>query len=150
MNMDIKMLNQMKKLDTIINSQLDSSKQIKSKHVGGTVCKYWLENRCKKGENCEYLHENIKDKLPECPHGMSCPKMKDCPFKHTLKQIKECHFYSNGFCKEGKNCKLAHIKKELCINYMIGFCPEGNECKFYHLKTLIHPLQDNLNFLLKK
>lgn len=134
----------------IVSSQIDTSKQQKSKLVGGTVCKYWIMNSCKKGETCEYLHENIPDKLPECPLGMSCLRGKECPFKHTPRQIKECQFYANGYCKEGKNCKLAHVKKEICINYMIGFCPEGPSCKFVHLKTLISPFQDNMAHLVKK
>lgn len=122
----------------------------KSKLVGGTVCKYWLENRCKKGENCEYLHENIKEKLPECQHGMNCTRQYfDCPYKHTRRIIKECVFYYNGYCKEGKNCKSSHKYKEVCLNYLIGFCPDGPNCKFYHLKSLINPMQDNMNSLTK-
>ena len=52
--------------DRVINTNtFNTSKQNnKSKLIGGTVCKYWLEKRCKKGENCEFLHENIKEKLP--------------------------------------------------------------------------------------
>jgi hypothetical protein len=147
--MDGKMFNGLRNLEqTLENAQIDHSRQMKSKLVGGTVCKYWLENRCKKGENCEYLHENIPDKLPECPMGMACIKIKDCPFKHTPRLIKECQFYSSGYCKDGRNCKLAHIKKDVCQNYLMGFCPEGPNCKNTHLKTLIHPMQDNMNFLL--
>jgi cleavage and polyadenylation specificity factor subunit 4 len=149
--MDGRMFNPFRVLEeSIINSQMDTSRQQKSKLVGGTVCKYWLENRCKKGENCEYLHENIADKLPECPSGLHCNRGKDCPFKHTPKQIKECQNYSNGHCKEGKACKSAHIKKFLCLNYLLGFCPSGPNCNYFHFKTLINPLQDDFNHLLKK
>ena len=81
--------------------------------------------------------------------GLNCQKL-DCKLKHLEKPMKECQFYSNGYCKEGKNCKLAHKKKELCLNYLIGFCPEGPECQNFHLKTLISPSQDNMNYLLKK
>lgn len=138
------------KLEQELNqSNLVPSKQYKSKLVGGTVCKYWLENRCKKGETCEYIHENIPDKLPECPHGYACTKGKDCIFKHTPKQIKECILYSNGYCKDGKNCKSAHIKKEICLNYLLGFCPEGPLCKNIHLKSMILPSQDNMLYLEK-
>ncbi len=136
--------------ESILSGQLDTSKQQKSKLVGGTVCKYWLENRCKKGENCEYLHENIPDKLPECPLGVTCNRGIECPFKHTPRQIKECQFYNSGYCKEGKACKLAHIKRELCLNYTLGFCPEGPMCKLFHLKSLVNPFQDNMNYLFKK
>jgi len=126
------------------------TQQQQSRLVGGTVCKYWLENRCKKGESCEYLHENIPDKLPECPLGTSCMRGRECPFKHIPKQIKECQFYSSGYCREGKNCKLAHVRKELCMNYLLGFCPEGPSCSLVHVKSLIHPLHDKMEFLTKK
>jgi cleavage and polyadenylation specificity factor subunit 4 len=144
------------KLEENLNNQIEEpSKRIKAKTVGGTVCRYWLEKRCKKGESCEYLHEYIPEKLPECPNVVC--RVKDCPYKHTPKVIKECQFYLSGYCKdgknfclnEGKNCKSAHIKKELCINYTLGFCPDGKECKYYHLRSLINPNQDNLNFLVK-
>lgn len=145
-----KMFVTMKNLENSIHNKLDDPKRIKSKLIGGQVCKYWLENRCKKGENCEYLHENIKEKLPECPLGMSCPRVKDCPFKHTLKIVKDCPSYNAGYCKDGKHCKLAHIQKEICINYILGFCPDGPLCNFFHLRSLIHPGQDNLNYLIKQ
>lgn len=135
----------------ISNNAFNSTKPSnKSKIVGGTVCKYWLEHRCKKGESCEYLHENIKEKLPECPHGMNCNRQGiDCPFKHTRRIIKDCPTYDVGYCKEGPNCKLAHKQKNLCLNYLIGFCPDGPNCKFYHMKSLIHPSEDNLTCLSK-
>lgn len=95
-----KMYATMKTLEESIHSKLET--KMRSKVVGGQVCKYWLENRCKKGQNCEYVHENIKDKLPECSLGMQCPRVKDCPFKHTLKIIKDCPSYSSGYCKDGK------------------------------------------------
>ena len=113
-----------------------------------TVCKYWLEGRCSKGESCEFLHSKIKEKLPECPHGTSCKKI-GCPFKHTPKIKKECIVYSNGYCKDGKNCKNEHIFKTVCINYLLGFCPSGPNCKFYHLKSLINPVQDDMQYLSK-
>ncbi len=129
------------------SSQLDVSKIIKSKLVGRLVCKFWLKTRCKNGEKCDYLHENIPEKYPECDN-FACTG-KDCPFKHIAKQIKECQFYSSGYCKDGRNCRLAHIRLEPCINYLLGFCPEGPKCKLKHVKTLIAPSQDNFDFLVK-
>lgn len=55
----------------------------------------------------------------------------------------------NIFKYLGKNCRLAHVQKELCLNYILGFCPEGPLCNYFHLKSLIHPGQDNLNYLIK-
>lgn len=101
----------MKSLKELDNAP-DMHRKGKSKPVGGTVCRYWLENRCKKAENCEYLHERDEAKLPECPYSqnqmpnnfnivnVSCNRI-NCPFKHTPRQIKECVNYANGLCKEG-------------------------------------------------
>lgn len=150
--MDHKLFRSLKGLEQM-NAPIEDSRRFRPKALSGTVCKYWLENKCKKGDNCEYIHEYIKDKLPECPSlqmNGKCLRGTDCPFKHSEKQIRECHFYMNGYCKDGINCKLAHINKELCYNYLLGFCPKGPQCEFYHLKSLIHPLQDNLNYLTKK
>lgn len=122
----------------------------RSKLVGGTVCKYWLENRCRKGELCEFLHENIKEKLPECTYGINCTRQFECPFKHTRKVVQDCINYESGYCKDGKNCKQNHKERILCINYLLGFCPDGPKCKFYHLKSMIHPTQDNKLYILKK
>jgi hypothetical protein len=30
------------------------------------VCKHWLRGLCKKGDNCEFLHEYNLRKMPEC------------------------------------------------------------------------------------
>jgi cleavage and polyadenylation specificity factor subunit 4 len=136
---DMKIATSLRGLEETLNNQDDDIKKIRARPLGGTVCRYWLEKRCKKGEACEYLHENVIDKLPECPNGLSCPRIRDCPFKHTPRVVKECQFYMNGYCKDGKNCKSLHVKRELCLNYTLGFCPDGPNCKLYHLRALINP-----------
>ena len=129
----------------IKNNQIKTDK---SKPVNGTVCIYWLKGTCKNGENCNFLHENILEKYPECSHGSNCNKV-GCPFKHSKKEQKECHSYNSGYCVHGKNCKDCHIKKKICLNYLLGFCPEGPNCPLYHFKTMITPGQDNLDYLAK-
>lgn len=132
-------------------SRRNPTVKVKSKLNGTMVCKFWLENdSCKKGHVCEYIHEYIESRIPECPHlqtGM-CTK-KDCKFKHTKRERPECQLYRNGYCKNGKDCKSEHIKRELCLNYVLGFCPEGPYCKFFHLKSLISKEQDNYKYLIK-
>lgn len=127
------------------------NKKIKSKSAGTMVCRYWLEgDNCKKGQACEFIHEYIESKIPECNYSIGgiCTK-KDCKFRHTKKEKYECIFFKHGYCKEGKFCKNEHIKRELCLNYILGFCPEGPNCKFFHLKSLISNEQDSLNILTK-
>lgn len=39
------------------------------RHVKGDrtiVCKHWLRGLCKKGDDCEFLHEYDMSKMPEC------------------------------------------------------------------------------------
>ena len=131
---------------------LSDEKKIKLKVNERSVCKFWIQNVCKKGENCEFLHENDYSKYPECPiyekEGL-CSKGRECPFKHTPKLIKDCPSYLKGYCKEGKNCKWAHLPKELCINYTLGFCPEGPNCTNIHVKSSVNCQEDNFLFLAK-
>ena len=100
-------------------------KNQKNNNIGTTVCFYWLKNnhQCKNGDNCKFLHQDIREKYPECPYGINCTrKNNNCPFKHTVKPPKECHAYNLGYCPNGKNCKDLHVEKDLCINYLLGFC----------------------------
>ena len=127
---------------------INQVKTDKSKSVNSVVCLYWLKGLCKNGNNCNYLHEAIPEKYPECPHGINCTK-QGCILKHIKKEQKECHAYNSGYCPYGKKCKDLHKQKDICLNYLLGFCPEGPNCQLYHFKTMITPGQDNLNYLTK-
>ena len=56
------------------------------------ICKYFMLGKCKKGENCPYLHSQVE-------------KPKD------VKEV-ACPMYSIGFCKNGPVCHFLHIKKD--------------------------------------
>ena len=56
------------------------------------ICKYFIQGKCIKGENCPYLHSQIEK-----------PK--------ETEQV-ECPMYSIGFCKNGPVCHFLHIKKD--------------------------------------
>ena len=56
------------------------------------ICKYFIQGKCIKGENCPYLHSQI-----EKPKEML-----------TV----ECPMYNVGFCKNGQVCHFLHIKKD--------------------------------------
>lgn len=71
-----------------------------------TVCKHWLRGLCKKGDQCDYLHE------------------------FDMRRIPECRFYATfGFCNNGDECLYLHvdkaIKRKECEKYTRGFCPKG-------------------------
>ena len=59
------------------------------------ICKYFIQGKCIKGENCPYLHSQFEN-----------PK--------ETKQV-ECPMYSVGFCKNGPICHFLHIKKDKYI-----------------------------------
>lgn len=109
------------------------------RHVRGDrtiVCKHWLRGLCKKGDQCEFLHEYDMTKMPECyfySRFNACHN-KECPFLHIdpESKIKDCPWYDRGFCRHGPHCRHRHVRRVLCTNYVAGFCPEGPDCKYMH------------------
>jgi cleavage and polyadenylation specificity factor subunit 4 len=90
---------------------------------------------CKKGEQCEFLHEYNVRRMPECVnfsrHG-TCPNGDDCSYQHVNPASKRasCPHFDRGFCPLGPICANRHIRKDkICPFYMAGFCPDGSECK---------------------
>ena len=71
----------------------------KSEKKGGItskiICKYFIQDKCTKGDACPYLHSKVEK-----------PK--------EILQI-ECPMYNIGFCKNGRNCHFLHIKKDKCV-----------------------------------
>ena len=59
------------------------------------ICKYFIQGKCIKGENCPYMHSQI-----EKPKEMT---------------EEECPMYTIGFCKNGPRCHFLHIKKDTYI-----------------------------------
>lgn len=109
------------------------------RHVRGDrtiVCKHWLRGLCKKGDQCEFLHEYDMTKMPECyfySRFNACHN-KECPFLHIdpESKIKDCPWYDRGFCRHGPHCRHRHVRRVLCTNYLAGFCPDGSTCKYMH------------------
>ncbi|EYB98354.1 hypothetical protein Y032_0132g1737 [Ancylostoma ceylanicum] len=109
------------------------------RHIVGdkaVVCKHWLRGLCKKGDQCEFLHEYDLTKMPECfffSKYMACSN-RECPFRHIDPETKmrDCPWYDRGFCRHGPYCKHRHRRRVICPNYIAGFCPDGKECKFTH------------------
>ncbi|XP_034831099.2 cleavage and polyadenylation specificity factor subunit 4 isoform X2 [Maniola hyperantus] len=109
------------------------------RHVRGdrtVVCKHWLRGLCKKGDQCEFLHEYDMTKMPECyfyARFNACHN-KECPFLHIdpESKIKDCPWYDRGFCRHGPHCRHRHVRRVLCMNYLTGLCPDGPSCKYMH------------------
>ena len=108
------------------------------------VCKHWLRNLCKKGDNCEYLHEFNMQKMPECffySKYKECSN-QECFYRHIDPNAVriECPFYNRGFCNRAGFCRNLHLRRFICPMYLFGFCPTGAKCSMAHPKYV--PGQD--------
>jgi len=75
-----------------------------------TVCRHWLRGLCMKGNNCGFLHQFDKQRMPTCRFYAKYNECKepDCPFKHSLEDVKDCNMFKLGFCIHGPNCRYRH------------------------------------------
>ncbi|KAM9803780.1 zinc finger CCCH domain-containing protein 6 [Neosynchiropus ocellatus] len=92
-------------------------------HNGKYICKYFLEGRCIKGDQCKFEHELVvPDKKKElCKFYLQgyCSKGDKCIYMHNilwfdmnlqpLWQYYPCKFFHTGAqCYQGDNCKFSH------------------------------------------
>uniref|UniRef100_A0A672KVU9 C3H1-type domain-containing protein n=1 Tax=Sinocyclocheilus grahami TaxID=75366 RepID=A0A672KVU9_SINGR len=92
-------------------------------HNGRHICKYFLEGRCIKGDQCKFEHDNV---VPE-------------------KKKELCKFYVQGYCTKGDIC-IYIVSEYPCKFFHTGAkCYQGDNCKFSH-----EPLTDVTKELLEK
>ncbi|KAF8564858.1 hypothetical protein P879_08612 [Paragonimus westermani] len=100
------------------------------------VCKHWLRGLCKKGDDCEFLHEYDMSKMPECYFFSKFGECmnKECPFLHIdpASKVQDCPWYDRGFCRNGPMCRNRHVRRVACKNYINGLCLLGKSCKYAH------------------
>ncbi|KAG3267987.1 zinc finger CCCH domain-containing protein 8 isoform X1 [Ictidomys tridecemlineatus] len=76
---------------------------------GKQICKYFLERKCIKGDQCKFNHDAEIEKKKEM-----------------------CKFYVQGYCTRGENCLYLHNEYP-CKFYHTGTkCYQGEYCKFSH------------------
>ncbi|KAK4742766.1 hypothetical protein SAY87_000767 [Trapa incisa] len=77
-----------------------------------TVCRHWLRSLCMKGDNCGFLHQYDKARMPICRFFRMYGECReqDCVYKHTTEDMKECNMYKLGFCPNGPDCRYRHVK----------------------------------------
>ncbi|CAD6577711.1 MAG: RNA-binding component of cleavage and polyadenylation factor [Tremellales sp. Tagirdzhanova-0007] len=100
-----------------------------------TVCKHYLRNLCKIGDNCEYTHDFNLRTMPICIWFVRTGKCElggECLYFHPRDRRVECPDYNRGFCKLGSVCPRRHIRRIPCGAYLAGFCPDGPECRLAH------------------
>ncbi|XP_069546280.1 zinc finger CCCH domain-containing protein 6 isoform X1 [Brachyistius frenatus] len=79
-------------------------------HNGRYICKYFLEGRCIKGEQCKFEHELV---VPD-------------------KKKELCKFYLQGYCSKGDNCIYMHNILPCKFFHTGAKCYQGDNCKFSH------------------
>ncbi|KAM5129557.1 zinc finger CCCH domain-containing protein 6 [Mantella aurantiaca] len=89
---------------------------------GKQICKYFLERRCVKGEQCKFDHDAEIEKKKEI-----------------------CKFYIQGYCTRGENCIYMHDEFPCKFYHTGAKCYQGDNCKFSH-----EPLNDDSRELLNK
>ncbi|XP_061546190.1 zinc finger CCCH domain-containing protein 6 isoform X2 [Phycodurus eques] len=79
-------------------------------HNGKYICKYFLEGRCIKGEQCKFEHELV---IPD-------------------KKKELCKFYLQGYCSKGDHCIYMHREYPCKFFHTGAKCYQGENCKFSH------------------
>ncbi|XP_051503784.1 zinc finger CCCH domain-containing protein 6 [Myxocyprinus asiaticus] len=92
-------------------------------HNGRHICKYFIEGRCIKGDQCKFEHDNV---VPE-------------------KKKELCKFYVQGYCTKGDICIYMHNEYPCKFFHTGAKCYQGDNCKFSH-----EPLTDVTKELLDK
>lgn len=102
-----------------------------SRKTNKTVCKHYIRDQCKKGDDCEFIHEYAIDKLDLCKFGDNCTNHY-CIYNHkSSKRADVCCSFARGVCLN-KTCDSRHIVYTLCPRYLAGFCPDGPNCTMQH------------------
>ncbi|KAM4014544.1 zinc finger CCCH domain-containing protein 6 [Anomaloglossus baeobatrachus] len=89
---------------------------------GKQICKYFLEARCIKGDQCKFDHDAEIEKKKEI-----------------------CKFYIQGYCTRGENCIYMHGEFPCKFHHTGSKCYQRDNCKFSH-----DPLTDETRDLLHK
>ena len=86
---------------------------VSKKNFRQTVCRHWLRGLCMKGEQCGFLHQFDRSRMPICrffaKYGVC--RESECVFKHSSEEVKECNMYNLGFCIHGPLCRYKHIQR---------------------------------------
>lgn len=113
-------------------SEIVSTERYQKQFYKTSMCKYFLENSCKKGIHCSHAHspEELQEK-PVLSKTRMCKQILrngnctdyECTFAHDIDELvaanaffrtKMCEFFaSSSGCKLGDKCRYAHSNAEL-------------------------------------
>ena len=109
-----------------------------------SICKYYLEGTCKKGEQCSHAHhEKELQEKPVLSKTRMCKQVlrngncndPECTFAHGIDELvsanaffrtKMCEFHLNGGCKLGDKCRYAHSPDQLNENQCVSASPASS------------------------
>ena len=115
----------------ISSAEHSSQDRYKQQFFKTTLCKYFMEGGCKKGDQCSHAHsadelqvKPVLSKTRMCKQILRLGNCNDpqCTFAHDIAELvsanaffrtKMCDFHLNGSCKLGDKCRYAHSKDEL-------------------------------------
>ena len=123
-----------KYLDKFIKEGKPGFKELEYDHAKKLkVCKHFLLDRCYRDDKCDYAHEVVPSKMPDCKFYESCTDYF-CHFKHRDEsQIQAgCADFQRGVEFDECNCKKRGKLQLMCANYLAGFCPNGPRCLYAH------------------
>ncbi|XP_038619915.1 zinc finger CCCH domain-containing protein 6 isoform X1 [Tachyglossus aculeatus] len=92
-----------------VNMSQEFINQHTVEHKGKQICKYFLEGRCIKGDQCKFDHDAELEKKKEI-----------------------CKFYIQGYCTKGENCIYMHNEFPCKFYHTGAKCYQGDKCKFSH------------------
>ncbi|XP_074983412.1 zinc finger CCCH domain-containing protein 6 isoform X4 [Caretta caretta] len=92
-----------------VNMSQEFINQHTVEHKGKQICKYFLEGRCIKGDQCKFDHDAEIEKKKEI-----------------------CKFYIQGYCTKGDNCIYLHNEFPCKFYHTGAKCYQGDKCKFSH------------------
>ncbi|XP_019399636.1 PREDICTED: zinc finger CCCH domain-containing protein 6 [Crocodylus porosus] len=92
-----------------VNMSQEFINQHTVEHKGKQICKYFLEGRCIKGDQCKFDHDAEIEKKKEI-----------------------CKFYIQGYCTKGENCIYMHNEFPCKFYHTGAKCYQGDKCKFSH------------------
>ncbi|CAK9300227.1 unnamed protein product [Gordionus sp. m RMFG-2023] len=95
------------------NANRPCNNKVKSEYVQQhqpkSICKFYTEGRCTKGDDCKFSHDSsVNSKQEVCKYYIqnTCTKGDACIFMHSEFPCK--FFHTGNTCYSGDNCKFSH------------------------------------------
>ena len=136
-----------------------NQKKIERRKVEEKICKFHAKGDCWFGERFRNKHVKINE------GNRNQKEIKNAEKKKEETQI-ECRYYNKGYCRNGKNCKFRHgrrqemkperdrreLKKSTSVmKCKYGKdCKYGEECRFRHEDEREGMSENNIHFLVKE